>query len=523
VPNPARKSALTTGSEQAHETERTQRSTDHERASLSSHADSPDRVAQLDTLPADLALARDLPAQPVEPDFRDPRAPLAAVAAAALVAHAHGRATMPQADLVWASDLLLALAASEPMGGLHALATLDPAGAERSAAIGAGTLLLPTLHLLVRDHPYLEQAIARCTTNGSEEIRVAFARAAAPLWRTPCTKQRRRTPCIHRTTWEAIQGGLRDCRLGPYDVRAGRNPIDPLGGPYESTLLTVDIEALMVNRLAAPIVAATAAARSHSCIAPDARRLLDVLLATHSRGRIHWARKGYNETRINHERRHVVRALVEEAIAGNNEPLATHARAFAVDARALSQLLQDTAMVFTAERELRASLLPVWRSIMAATLDAIEPRGLPYERHWSDTAISLLLPTPQLEASDPEFGTKLDRARRDWIDPDVLADLIGRWIPLARHCPDAADALVELARCTSPQWQASTGLVWMQDLIDDAYSSLAGRCWHLTKWLVAVRDSGMLTGANQTRWHHLVDALAAAGDNRAAALQRADE
>ncbi len=136
--------------------------------------------------------------------------------------------------------------------------------------------------------------------------------------------------------------------------------------------------------------------------------------------------------------------------------------------------------------------------------------------------ISQVFSEPAPSATLAERGMLLDalKAEMTWADPGIFADLISRWLPIARGEPQAADGLVSLARCGSPHWQATTGLAWVEDLIGGCYRALAGRCWLLPGWLGTIRSADHL---DQTvpRWRRMVDGLAAAGDNRAARLQQA--
>ncbi len=278
-----------------------------------------------------------------------------------------------------------------------------------------------------------------------------------------------------------------------------------------------------MNRLTHPLVAAADAARSASCVADPARRLLKVLYDTHRRGSDHWARKGYGEFN-DRLRPRVGRVLVETTVAGDVGPLIEYVRTFASNARALDQLMRDLAELFTYDDSLRSALPAVWRELMTAVLDAVDAGAdLLSDRHWSDGALAGLLPTPQLDTVDTNPDTTLERARRSWVSPDAIGDLIVRWLEIARREPRAVDALVQLARCASPAWQATRGLALVEDLIDGDYSAVAARCWFLLDWLGEVRASGHLDTEGQARWRRIVDGLAAADDSRAVQLQKSEE
>jgi hypothetical protein len=68
-----------------------------------------------------------------------------------------------------------------------------------------------------------------------------------------------------------------------------------------------------------------------------------------------------------------------------------------------------------------------------------------------------------------------------------------------------------------------TGLEWAEALTVGCYAALAGRCWLLPRWLGTVRSTIQAGTDSTARWRRIVDGLAAAGDNRAAQLQLAEE
>jgi hypothetical protein len=278
-----------------------------------------------------------------------------------------------------------------------------------------------------------------------------------------------------------------------------------------------------VNRLTHPLVSAADAARSESCVEERADRLLEVLFDAHRRGSDHWAREGYDDLSNRHRPR-VVRVLVEAAQAGDPRPLHDYVRAFSSNARALGQLLRDLATLFTYDETLRAALPSVWREVMATALDALDAGAdLLSDHYWSDDARAGLLPTPQLDIGDKDPDTTLDQARASWVSPDEIADLVIRWLPVARRDPKAVDAVVQLARCAAFAWQATTGLDWIEELIDGRHDMVAGRCWYLPDWLEAIRSTGDLNAEAMSKWRRIVDGLAAAGDSRSVTLQQLEE
>lgn len=487
------------------------------------YARSEDRVAPVDTLVEDLLLARDLAEHPAVRGPVHPADPVAAVAAAAVIAHAHGRAQLPDDDLRWTANVLIDVATRPRVDELSRSVTIDPDGADRSAAVALPTLLLPAFDHVHLNRQDVEEALRASGTSLFDEVRAAFTVGVEPIWSAPCTPNSSAQTCQHQLAWAAVQQGLRDCRLGGWDQATQQRLTDPLDPPYEAALLAVPTEFLLVNRLTAPLVSAAAAARSGSCIATAAARLRDVLFDVHRRGTDHWATKGYNRHHNRHRDR-VVRVLIETAIDGNATPLASYVRAFTANAQALDELLDDLRQLFTYDDTLRRSLLPVWRQVMTTALDALESGAtLPGSHHWRESALAGLLPAPQISISDTNPMATLGRVRAHWLDPDDIADLAIRWLEIARGEPKAVDAIADLANCAPPAWQATTGLTWAEDAINGDYAAIARRCWFLPEWLKTVHMSGQLDVQGVARWHRLVDGLAAHGDHRAVKLQQTVE
>ncbi|MFI0189543.1 hypothetical protein ACH4PW_18570 [Streptomyces sp. NPDC017082] len=475
-----------------------------------------------DALLADLARARRFAADPPSRTPLDPQDAPAAVAAAAVTSHARGLTTVPDDDLRWAADTLLTAAETPPAGADAAEAWVSPTSAARSAAHAVPVLLLAPFDHLGIAPDRIEEAVTALVTR-SDALRTALATDSAPVWDAPCAETHDGTPCRrHGPLWSAVGTVLGHCRLGPWDRAAQRRHPRFLPPPHHRTLPAVPPADLLVNRLALPL-ACTAHARTTACLAAPAAALLPVLTDAHRHGCAHWAAKGYDGYRAP-ERELVVRTLVTLAAQGSPEPLTAHLRTFAANANALQQLLHDAATLFTYESRLRALLPTVWPYLLGTTLEALDAGAGPrLHGPWSDYAIAALLPTPQLRTADLSPDDTLHRARRDWIPPEALAGLAGRWLVLARGEPKAADALARFARTTPRTWQSVTGLTWLERLVDGRYDAFADRCPHLTHWLTELRETPLPDATALDRWRRVVDGLAAAGDRQAAALQRIDE
>lgn len=394
-------------------------------------------------------------------------------------------------------------------------------GADRSAAAALPALLLPAFGAVAPDPGDLEEALRQSGANPADEVRLIFARATAPVWAASCSQD---GTCRHQTLWSAVIGGLRDCQLGAWDQPGQRRLIEPLGEPFAETLTDVETEQLLVNRLTSPLIGAAEAARSDSCVAQQAQDILGPLLAAHRRGAAHWAEKNYGSPGGDQHGPAIARVLAELAAGGDTQHLAEHVRWYSRRSQhALAELLRNLAIEFTHHAALLQSLTGTWRAVMEAALDEIEASPeLLGDWHWSGMALAGLIAAPETDLTDADPDGTTERAQENWPDPESFGDLIKRWLPIARGRPEAVDALIELARCGSAAWQASTGLEWVEELIGDGFAAVAGRCYYLIRWLASVRTA--LPGeAGAARWRRIVDGLAAAGDDRAVRLQQAEE
>ncbi len=481
------------------------------------------RTMPADSLLEDLAAARDLAGNPPPDGPARVIEPVAAVAAAAVITHAQGQITVPADELSWSAALLIEVAAGPWRHPLDAEHSIYPMGADRSAAAALPALLLPALGEAGPDVAAVGQALRRCTTSVPDEVRITFARATAPVWSAPCATVTPSGPCRHQLLWEAAVDGLRDCRLGDWNPAAQRMLTAPIEEPTAEALAGIPTSRLLLNRLTGPLITAAMAARGPSCVAQAARDLLGGLILAHRRATVHWAEEGYSWPGNQHGPAGA-RVLAELAAAGDTEPLTGHVRAFTASTGALASLLHDLATEFTYNQALRPALPATWRPLLAAALSELErDPGLLGHDHGSGSVLGGLLPGPDLRLDDSNPDATLKRARETWADPDAFADLVSRWLPIARGYPEAADGLVRLARCGSSAWQATTGLTWAEDLIEGCYTAIARRSYHLPSWLGEVRPAVQGDAGAAARWRRLVDGLAAAGDSRAARLQEAEE
>ena len=485
---------------------------------------SPDRVVPADTLADDLAAARELAENPPGGGPVRLAEPVAAVAAAAIISHADGRAQVADDDLRWSAGLLAEVVVPSPAqaAALGAAESINWSGADRSVAAALPALLLPAFDSTGLNRRVIEQAIASCAVSPADEVRMILARSAARVWSATCGPADISGACRHQVLWDAIVQGLRDCQLGGWDQAAQQRRIDPVSEPYAQAIPRVATGQLLLNRLTAPLIAAADVARSANCVAGDAQVMLDVLLAAHRRAAISWTESGYRHPNDQHGPA-VARVLAGIAAAGDAEPLAEHIRAFTTGPQALIELLRDLGLAFTYSDGLRLALPEVWRVVMQTALDEFDARP---ERlsdwRWRGQMLGGLIPAPELEVAESHIDDVLEHARSSWPAPEVFADLISRWIPVARGDSEPIGALIRLVLCGTPAWQAATGLAWAEDLIQDHFPA-AAKAWFLMSWLQELRDAGQLNGDAAPRWRRIVDGLAAEGNSAAARLQQAEE
>ncbi|MFJ8098256.1 hypothetical protein [Streptomyces griseofuscus] len=98
-----------------------------------------------------------------------------------------------------------------------------------------------------------------------------------------------------------------------------------------------------------------------------------------------------------------------------------------------------------------------------------------------------------------------------------------RWLDLACGEPMAADAVARFARTSPSIWQRTTGLTWLERVIDGRYDAFANHCWYVIRWLTELRETPLPDAVILSRWRRIADGLAASGDPRAVGLQRIDE
>jgi Mrp family chromosome partitioning ATPase len=480
------------------------------------------RPADLSTLLADVEVARglDLAAGMGPPNPAD--AP-ASVAAAALIAHAEGRATLERDSIAWAARTLIdaVRTKSDDFDG-----SMFSMGADRSAAAGLPSLFLPVFNeaavtpLDSPEYAELSEALLALQNSSVAEVRMAVADGMEPLWSAPCGPDGDApAACRHRLVLAGLEVSLRQCRMGPFNFDAQRRLVSPIDDDLREGLAELRAEDMLVTRLTAPIVALAACADSTACVREEARTLLYTALEPYLRGAAHWEGELFDWR--NEGRGRVAMVLLHLAAGGDPQPLLAHVDGLVATPLGLSNLLGDLCRAATRSTDDRRALRAVWPGLMEHLLDAFEAEP-PGPRRREDDAMAALLPVPTAEAADPDIDRTLAEAREGWIQPTELGPRLERWLRLSSGRASCADALVRLLRVAPLEFQREPGLEWMERLIADRYDQIARRSWLLPEWLDDVA-AGEPPSDTVTRLRRLVDGLAAAGDHRALKLQAVDE
>jgi hypothetical protein len=527
-------------------------------------------VPAAELLAADLTVARELATTPPVGGPPEPDQAPAAVAAAAVRAYAAGVAVAP-GDLAWAIGYVILAARHPEVGPFGYEGTIYSAGADRSAATAVPLLLLPAFTdpapngqsvddigagILTgadgapsycrgsEDEPdqtveadkvtAVADALVALTTSLFDQVRRFAAQALPPVWQAPCGHQGAgETRCRHEIAWTAVEAGARDVGIGTWNGTT--RPRVSLAGPLTTALTSAEAGNLYLTRLTGPLVAACAAARSPCCVSVPAAALRDALLDAYARATLHWAANRFEHR--DESRRTAVAALLDDAAAeptaepgiavapgGGADRLLNHIQRCAAHPRALGELLGDCAVLATYDPARRRTIRTMWPTVMDTVLAAFDPAATPGGGyHRTGRAVASIIPEPKTSIIDTDMTATVRSAHHGWPTPTELAEPIQRWLPWATGQPEGVDALVGLLRAATPAEQAHLGLPWVTHLVRDHPNLIANRTWHLCDWLATLRDADVLDPSTRPQYQALVDALAAAGDRRAARLQRDDE
>ncbi|WP_216895651.1 hypothetical protein [Nocardia alni] len=477
----------------------------------------------VESLSEDLATARRLVNDEAPEGMLWPENAIVGVAAAALRAHALGLVTMDTSSVIWAADAVIWAAENPQTDGMSYSGSMFPMGADRAAAASAPLLLLAPFDNLNLDRSRVENCLRSLATSLFDEVRAIYVKGCEPVWAAPCDIDQSTGQCRrHQPAWVAATAGLIDSRLGPWSQETQRGESEPLSMPFHESLLAITDDQLMVNRLRMPL-ACMIDARLVICVQGAVGDLWAPLWDAHRRSLAHWWKKGYDHReQAAHEP--IAHRMIEVALDGDRDPVRAHIEACAADSQALHMLFEGFATVFTYDNKLRRSIVDFWPWAMEVALNSVGDAATLRSKHrWFDYMTAALLPAPHARSWDPDIDGTLSRCRENWLHPETLGELADRWLRLARWEPKAVDAVIKLANSAPVQWQTTTALKWIESIIDGHYHLIANHLWLLEEWLTGLRNNGVIVAETKSRYHRIIDGLAAAGDRAAVRLQQLDE
>ena len=475
----------------------------------------------LDHLREDINVARALMEKRQTDGFGYPENALIALASAAIYGYALGLAVLEEDDLEWAALGVVQTAVNVQVDGFAGHTSMFAMGADRAAAVALPLLLLAPCEGVI-DPLVLSHALKSIASSPFDEVRWAFAKGCRRVWTAPCSGDGKDDCSRHGPLWSAVEEGLSQCVLGPWDNELQLTTTLSLRRPYAQSLRQVSDKDILVHRLRMPLMCASDAAPA-SCLASALPDLLAALWDAYRRG-LNESWQHFDHLDAMHHAP-IARLMIEAAIRGEREYLDQHLHSVAGNPHGLQMFMDGFAEVFTYDDVLRESLGQFWEPSLRVVLDAIDGGAdLRADRDsWFDWAVASLLPTPHLDTSDRDPDATLERCQASWVHPDAFVELFPRWAELAKGEARAAESLARLLRGAPLEWQATTGLEWMLGLVGEHHAALANRVWSVTRWLRNLRESQLVEGASTARFNRLVDGLASGGDDDAVALQQLAE
>lgn len=465
-------------------------------------------------LNADLLIARDLFTNP--PD-RSPTSlwdALAAVSAAALESHVLKGMNLTDEGLRFSVQTILAVAeGAEPPRDFEFAESFFEQGADRSAARAAPLLLLPSSAALVntvaeRDGAQGEMRVHRATELLAQavanETRLHLARGLDAVWDTPCTSRR----CHHKIGLNLAIATMRECVIGPWDSTDQRRPIISLRDPVARSISTVRDQDIYVARLDAAIRALGAASVRQTCVQPEARRLLNLLLQAQRRGLL-----AYDEDHDDRGSHALVaaRALLGLAAIGEDRPLLDHIEAYSDRPDLLGGSLRALAAAAEETQPAAEAARRIWPDVIRLVLALNAAGHHPFNaRHSGEMALASLMPNPTYETAF--LYRELGDAPLAWTDALGWRSAVETWLPLAAGHPDCVDSLIGLVRTLPLADQVRTGLPWVVSLVRAHVKTVVRRTFYLTSWLKEIREMVFEARALDS-WQVLVDAMVVAGDS----------
>ncbi|MFD5013747.1 hypothetical protein [Streptomyces chartreusis] len=472
-----------------------------------------------DDLVSDLASARELLANPPDPDPGSQWDEPAAVAATALTATIVDGIALPADALRFTADTLLHIGegAASPRRFESEEAYFEQ-GADRIAARVLPLLLLPAaaeLRALLDgtdgSTTYRQAAAAagKLAHSLPNEVRVHLARGLDPVWQAACPAGN--TTCHHETAFQLAIETMRDCILGDWDPQTSRLKVVALDDPVARSLAEAADDSIYVDRLDAAIRALAPAATASICVSASARELLAVLLAAHRRSLL--AAEHDMDSRGTHALI-AARALLVVAGAGEDAPVFEHLDAYADDVTRLESFLCALSAAAEESADRAATARRMWPMVVAHMIALRASGHTPFAgRSDYHSALASLLPNPAPETA--YLYREMQGKPIVWWDPLAWQDTVAHWLPIAQGHVACVDQLVAFVKPLPAEDQVRVGLPWVANLVLAEPSRVANRTYLLTSWLIELRQAVSDAGLTAD-WQRVVDALVVSGVSRLA-------
>jgi len=472
----------------------------------------------LDTLAADLALARDLLDDPPRSAGFSPDGPVA-VAATAVELHLTSRATVPLDDLAWSATVLLRVAAADRPPDAYDDSFFSQ-GADRSTARALPFLLLPAAleireALSVEGRDDVEELVALSrgvAVSGDNETRLAYARALDAVWTAPCDTDHLNGRCHHRVAFDLVTDSAAESVFGRWDAQLQRRQFVRLDPLATQTLDTIGGDDIYVRRLSPALRAAGAAAATATCCSDDARLALRALLGAHQRGML-THKHGYHHSRS--DSLVAARAAIWQATTGDDETALQYFRGYLSSSRLLAEGLQALAAAAEERPAAGRDARRLWPQIMDLVLDAAHDRPQLFTEHgWGAYAQAHLIPNPT--GAWGYLTIELAGDPYPWRDLLAWTPQVERWLRSVTPGRLSIDHLVIAVRDIDVRGQIDHGLPWVEQAVSGSGTDCAST-FTLPEWLHERRPD-LTADADIARWQRVVDLLVVAGDNRVADL-----
>lgn len=455
-------------------------------------------------------------------DSRTPFQACAAVACSVIELHFINQDPTEFEDLVWATKLLLEIAAlydGQPANDAYEFSYFvhDPdLAASRSVAL----LLLPAATELVsalnpEEDPSYEDVTAAnrwAATHASLDDRMAWSQSLDIVWAAPAIELPGEGSS-HVLLLALIEDSIRGCLIGDWDDELQHRQPASLDGPLVEALAVADPADIVAERLLPGIRALQLLSTRTGELAEQAGALQRALIDAYTAVR----------QQEEHAPRHsstdmltIARALLVLHDHGQPEPILRQLEAVIDRNDLLDEFMDAVSAVGEENSRLGRAAISVWPTLMDHAMNLMDIGHLPVgDGFLAARGIASLIPNPTY--ANNYLVRELDAGPVGWINFDVVVPHISRWVTFAAGHRESVDQLVTLLRLGRIEQQVELGLPWIEALVKADPPAIAGHSYLLPGWLSDIRSAATTTPPKAV-WQRVVDQLLVAGEERVAAL-----